>query len=83
MEKSAGKKSGNQEFQKIKELVEQGKTGILVQAKSSESLYKGMKKFLHLSHQKREVMGKLGREKMEKEFRKEEVVEETMQAMGL
>ena len=54
-----------------------------MQAKSSESLYKGMKKFLHLPHKKREVMGKLGREKMEKEFRKEEVVEETMQAMGL
>ncbi|MCI5512048.1 MAG: glycosyltransferase family 4 protein [Oliverpabstia sp.] len=66
-----------------REVVEQGKTGILVQAKSSESLYKGMKKFLHLPHKKREVMGKLGREKMEKEFRKEEVVEETMQAMGL
>ncbi|MGN0987667.1 MAG: XdhC/CoxI family protein [Otoolea sp.] len=30
MEKSAGKKSGNQEFQKIKELVEQGKTASLI-----------------------------------------------------
>lgn len=66
-----------------REVVEQGKTGILVQAKSSESLYIGMKKFLRLPHQKREIMGKLGREKMEKEFRKEEVVEETMRAMGL
>ena len=66
-----------------REVVEQGKTGILVQARSSESLYIGMKKFLRLSHRKREIMGKLGREKMEKEFRKEEVVEETMRAMGL
>lgn len=66
-----------------REAVEQGKTGILVQVKNSESLYKGMKKFLQLTPQKRETMGRLGREKMEKEFRKEVVVAETMEAMGL
>ena len=66
-----------------RETLEHGKTGILAKVKDSESLYRAMKKFLELSSKKRESMGKLGRKKMEREFRKEAVVAETLDALEL
>ena len=64
-----------------REAVEHGKTGILCKVKNTDSLYEAMKKFLGLSEKKRENMGVLGRQKMEKEFAKEKVVEETVRVL--
>ncbi len=66
-----------------REAVDDGQTGILVEVKSTESLYQGMKKFLSLSRQERAEMGRQGREKMAREFEKSAVVEETIGALGL
>ena len=66
-----------------REAVEEGVTGLLVQPENSESLYNAMKRFLSLSPAQREQMGRLGREKMEREFDRSAVVEETIRALGL
>ena len=64
-----------------RESVENGKSGLLVEAKNKEMLYQAMKKMLHCSREEREEMGKAGREKMKREFRKEAVVERTVRSL--
>lgn len=64
-----------------RESVEDGKSGLLVEAKNKEMLYQAMKEMLHRSREEREMMGKWGREKMEREFRKEAVVEKTVRSL--
>ena len=64
-----------------REAVDNGKSGMLCKVKSTDSLYKAMKRFTELSREKRELMGKAGREKMEREFDKKKVVEETVKAI--
>lgn len=64
-----------------REAIDNGKSGMLCKVKSTESLYKAMKRFTELSREKRELMGKAGREKMEREFDKKKVVEETVKAI--
>lgn len=64
-----------------REAVDNGKTGMLCKAKSSDSLYKAMKRFTELSRAKREAIGKAGRKKMEREFDKNRVVEETVEVL--
>ena len=54
---------------------------MLCKVKSTDSLYKAMKRFTELSREKRELLGKAGREKMEKEFDKKKVVEETVKVI--
>lgn len=66
-----------------REAVEQDRTGLLVKVKDSDSLYEAMKRFLRMSRAEREAIGLAGRRKMEREFRKELVVAETMRAMDL
>lgn len=66
-----------------REAVEDGKTGYLVQVKDQESLYEAMKQVLYMTWEEREAMGAAGREKMEREFRKELVVAETIVALGV
>ena len=44
-------------------------------------LYDAMKEMLHCSREEREQMGQAGREKMERENRKEEVVEKPVQSL--
>lgn len=61
-----------------REAVDHKKSGLLVRVKDEKSLYRGMKYFLKLSREKREEMGKAGREKMEREFDKREIVAETL-----
>lgn len=63
------------------EAVEEGRSGFLTEAKNSEELYTAMKAFLQLTGAQREEMGRAGRTKMEREFRKEAVVEETMRVI--
>ena len=64
-----------------REAVDNGKSGMLCKVKSADSLYKAMKRFTELSREKRELMGKAGREKMEREFDKKKVVEETVKVI--
>ena len=51
-----------------KEIVENNKTGYLVEIKNVDDLVEKMDKFINLSDEEREKMGKLGREKILKEF---------------
>lgn len=64
-----------------RESVENGKSGLLVEEKNKEMLYQAMKKMLHYSREEREKMGQAGREKMEREFRREAVVEKTIRSL--
>ena len=62
-----------------KETVEDGKTGYLCEVKSKDGLYQKMKEMVERLEEERRQMGVLGREKMEREFAKEKVVEKTME----
>lgn len=64
-----------------REAVLEGKSGLLCQPKDVESLYDVMKRFLALSREERESMGKAGRRHMEKVFDKRKVVAETMKEL--
>ena len=64
-----------------REAVDNGKSGMLCRVKSADSLYKAMKRFTELSRDKREAVGKAGRKKMEREFDKKKVVEETVEVI--
>lgn len=66
-----------------KEAVDHDRTGYLIQVKDADSLYEAMKKFLSLTPDQRKEMGLYGRAKMEKEFRKEEIVAQTIKALQL
>ncbi len=65
-----------------REAVTEGETGLLVTVRDTDSLYEAMKRMLHLSREQRAEMGCLGREKMAREFRKEQVVRQTIEALG-
>ena len=61
-----------------REAVEDGVTGLLCQVKDTDSLAAAMKRFLLLSGPEKEKMGKLAREKMEREFNRADVVDQTI-----
>lgn len=64
-----------------KEAVEDGVTGFLCGVRDSQSLTEAMKRFLLLSEKQREEMGRLGREKMIREFERRLVVDRYMEAV--
>lgn len=66
-----------------KEAVEDGVTGYLCEAGNSNSLYKVMKKICELSYDELKSMGIAGRKRMEENFDKRKVVEETIKALDL
>ena len=66
-----------------REAADDGETGFLCRVKDRESLLEQMEKFLCLSHDKRREMGLKGRQKMEQEFEKSKVVEETVKTLGV
>lgn len=66
-----------------REAVENGTTGFLVPPKDSKSLLHAMEKIYDMSPEERKTMGERGREKMEKEFRKEIVVAKTIKGLGI
>lgn len=66
-----------------KEAVVDGKSGLLCEAKDTESLYAAMSRFLKLSEQDRKNMGLAGRRHMEAVFDKQMVVAETVRHLGL
>ena len=51
-----------------KEIVDDGENGYLVNVRDSRDLAEKMERFIHLSKEEREGMGKKGREKILKEF---------------
>jgi len=57
-----------------KDVVENNKTGLLVKPKDIKSLIVAMEKMINISKKEREKMGKLGREKVKKEFSVEIVI---------
>ncbi len=65
-----------------REAVDRDRSGFLVPVKDSDSLYAAMKKMLHLSAEERAEMGANGRQKMEREFDKKDVVDATIRALG-
>lgn len=58
-----------------REVFEEGVTGFGCEAKNAGSLIEALKKFLHLSREERARMGRKAREKMEREFDRNQVVE--------
>ena len=62
-----------------KEIFEEGVTGFGCEPKSSEDLIRALKKFLKLSREERAVMGQKARQKMEREFDREKVVDAYME----
>ena len=58
-------------------------SGLLINVRDQDSLYSAMKAFLDMSQEQRENMGLSGRRKMEEEFDKKRVVEETLSALGV
>lgn len=66
-----------------REAVDPGVSGILVKVKNMNSLRDGMETFLNKTLDERILMGKAGRQKMEKEFDKAQVVKETIYALDI
>ena len=66
-----------------REAVEPGISGLLCQPQDSDSLCRVMREFLSMSPAQREAMGQAGRKRMEALFAKEQVVRETIHALGL
>lgn len=58
-----------------KEIFEEDVTGFGCEPKSSEDLIRALQKFLKLSKEERAIMGQKAREKMEREFDREKVVQ--------
>ena len=57
-----------------RDVVDEGQTGFLFTPGSSEELIEKLERFIALSPEEREAMGRRGREKMEKEFDREIVI---------
>ena len=66
-----------------REAIDRDISGFLVPARNPDSLYEGLKKLLTLPRHQREVMGLAGRSKMEREFRKEDIIAQTIEALEL
>lgn len=66
-----------------RETVDKDISGFLVKVKDGDSLLDTMKKFLDMQPDGRKEMGLAGRRKMEQEFRKETVVQQTIKVFGL
>ncbi len=64
-----------------REAVNDGKTGFLCNKADVQSLYEQMEKFMNMSVEERREMGIRGRQKIEKEFAKDIVVDETIAAL--
>lgn len=60
------------------ESIEDGVTGYLCEKQNKDSLKEAMKKILLLSFEERKEMGRLGHEKMVREFSRDQVVEKTV-----
>ena len=66
-----------------RETVEDGVTGFVFEQKNREQLIACIRKFMELSNEERRAMGLAGREKMEREFDRELVVQAYMQEIKI
>lgn len=66
-----------------KEAVIENVSGLLCEPRDADSLYEAMARFMALSPEEREAMGRAGRQHMEAVFDKKQVVAETIAALGL
>lgn len=64
------------------EAIEDGVTGFLCEKKNPHSLYDAMKRFCFLSYEERKAMGIYGRKRMEEQFDKRKVIEETIECIN-
>ena len=64
-----------------REAVDEGISGLLCTVKDADSLYEQMKKMALLPREEREKMGRAGRERMERQFDKRIVVQNTLRAI--
>lgn len=62
-----------------KEIIENYQTGILFEPKNIESLINALEEFINIPIERRTLMGKLGRQKMIREFSRDTVVQEYME----
>lgn len=65
-----------------RETVENGKTGYLVRVKNVESLVDGIERFISLPYEQKRIMGEQGRQKVEKEFDRQVVVNTYLKAIA-
>ena len=65
------------------EAVIEEESGLLCEPKNADSLYAAMRQFCAFPNERREAMGKVGRQRMEEVFDKKKVVAETMKGLGL
>lgn len=65
-----------------KEAIDDGKNGYIVEVKSVDSLVEKIEKFLNLSYEEQREMGLKGREKMEKEFDRNIVINAYMEEIN-
>lgn len=63
------------------ETVEDGRTGLLIPIRDQDALTAALERFLSLSWEQRRDMGRLGREKMEREFDRAIVADRYMQVL--
>ena len=66
-----------------REIVDEGKNGFFCEQQNSEDLIKQIERFLSLTPEEREAMGKYGREKTEREFDRSIVVGKYMEQINL
>lgn len=65
-----------------KEGIEDAVTGFLFEARSAQAMEDAIRKFLSLSQEARKEMGLRGREKMEREFERSQVVQAYLEEIG-
>lgn len=65
-----------------REVVDEGKTGYIIEEKNGIDLIEKIEMFLSLKHEDREEMGILGREKVKKEFDRNIVVDSYLEVIG-
>lgn len=64
------------------EIIDEGSTGYLCEARDTASLEKALRKFIALSHEERKDMGVLGRLKMEREYDRNIIIEHYLREIG-
>ncbi len=64
------------------EIIDEGATGYLCEAKDALSLEEALRKFIRLSYAERKEMGVLGRLKMEREYDRTIIIEQYLQEIG-
>ena len=65
-----------------RETVDDGRTGYLVESRSSKSLAEGVERFIHLPYSQKVLMGQEGRKKVEREFDRQIVVKAYLEAIN-